>query len=117
MRILALDDDTSILASLRRILEDEGYTVTCFHDAAEAATDTASSEYDLILVDYKMPEKNGAWFMKNARIPNETKVLLMTAYAQKDIIDDMFKKGVSGYLIKPFDRDELMRHIRFHVDN
>ena len=116
MRVLALDDDKSVLDSLRRMLEDEGCDVTCFEDAQTAAADTVATEYDLILVDYKMPEKNGAWFMKNARIPAETKVLLMTAYAQKDIIDDMFKNGVSGYLIKPFDRDELMRHIRFHSD-
>jgi len=61
-----------------------------------------------------MPEHDGSWFMRNAEVPRDTKVLLVTAYANRDIINEMFRLGISGYVIKPFDGPELLRHLDFH---
>lgn len=114
MRVLAIDDDASVLRAIERILvaaDHEVRTIACAKEAAEHVTD---EHYDLILVDYKMPERDGIWFLRNASVPNGTKVLLVTAYANRDIINEMFRLGISGYVIKPFDGPELLRHVDYH---
>lgn len=116
MRILILDDEQKLLVSLKGVLSESDFEVDCA-DAAENAVELVkNNRYDFILVDYKMPGKDGVWFMRNADIPRETKVLLITAYVNRDVINEMFSLGASGYLIKPFDEEELMHHLSFHAD-
>jgi response regulator of citrate/malate metabolism len=52
--------------------------------------------------------------MKNAKLQRRTRVVLMTAFVNSEVISEMFKLGAVGYLIKPFDSKELLRHIDFH---
>jgi two-component system, OmpR family, response regulator ArlR len=113
MRILIVDDDVHLLDALKRVLEMNKFEVDCSCKADQAITMLASKEYDFVLVDYKMPGNDGIWFMENARFPSKTRVLLITAYVNRDVINRMFALGASGYLIKPFDEEELMRNIRF----
>ena len=114
MKILLLDDEESLLRALRAVLEDLGHAADCFSDAAEAARKIEGGDYDVALVDYMMPVHNGIWFMKNARVPRKTKVLLMTAFVNRKVINEMFKLGARGYLIKPIDQEELSHHLSFH---
>jgi AmiR/NasT family two-component response regulator len=51
--------------------------------------------------------------MEQVKLPKKTKVLLITAYVNRDVITRMFQLGASGYLIKPFDEDDLLHHIEF----
>jgi DNA-binding response OmpR family regulator len=113
MKILVLDDDASLLEAIRGILEMHQHEVCCVDDAVRAVETVKNDAYDVVLLDYKMPDHDGIWFMQNAGLPRETKVLLMTAYVNRDVIDRMFKLGVSGYIIKPFDAEDLMRHLEF----
>jgi DNA-binding response OmpR family regulator len=115
MKILLLDDEEALLKALRLVLTDLGHAVDIFTDAEEAARTIEEGKYDFALVDYMMPVRNGIWFMKNARIPRKTKVLLMTAFVNRDVINEMFKLGARGYLIKPIDQDELNHHLNFHT--
>ena len=115
MKILILDDDAELLSALERILVDHGHDVDCCDDAVKAVSMVAENAYKLLLVDYKMPEHDGIWFMKNVDLPQNTKVLLITAYVNREVINRMFELGASGYLIKPFDEDELMRHIDYYT--
>jgi len=115
MKILILDDDTELLSALKRILDDHGHDVDCADDAEKAAEMVVDAAYDLLLVDYKMPGHDGIWFMQNAKRPPGSKVLLVTAYVNREVINRMFDLGASGYLIKPFDEEELMRHIDYYV--
>ncbi|MDA0322881.1 MAG: response regulator [Verrucomicrobia bacterium] len=114
MKILAIDDDLSVLDTIERMLADTDHVVDCFQSACAAVDAAKAGDYDFMLVDYKMPERDGIWFMKNASVPPKTKSLLVTAYANQDIIQEMFRLGISGYIIKPFDRDELLRHLDYH---
>lgn len=98
------------------MLTIRGWEVTSCTSAAEGIKKLAKGDFDLVLLDYKMPEHDGMWFMKNAQIPKGTKVLLMTAFVNRQTINDMFKLGVSGYVIKPFDEKELVKHLDFHVN-
>lgn len=114
MKILLLDDDQYVLAALKELLRMQGHSADCTCSASEAIQMAAAAHYDFIMVDYKMPENDGIWFMKNAKLAKHTKVLLMTAFVSKDIIKQMFSLGACGYLIKPFDEDDIKRNLEFH---
>lgn len=117
MKILLVDDEESITKALSIMLAHMGHAVETSNAAETAARMIESGEYDFVLIDYKMPVKDGTWFMKNAKIPRTTKVLLLTAYVNRQMINDMFRLGVCGYLIKPVDVEELGQHISFHASN
>ncbi|MBM4144335.1 MAG: response regulator [Lentisphaerae bacterium] len=114
MRILIVDDDRDLLAALKRVLDDNGHETHCADNARQAVEMAAAGDYRLLLVDYKMPEHDGIWFMQNATLPKESKVLLITAYVNREVINRMFDLGAAGYLVKPFDEDELLRHVQFY---
>jgi DNA-binding response OmpR family regulator len=114
MKILLLDDEQHLLNAIKRLLAELGHDVDCTTDAAKAVVMIESGGYDFALVDFMMPIHDGAWFMKNAHIPRDTKVLLMTANVDKEVIKEMFKLGVRGYLIKPLEKEELIKHLAFH---
>ena len=114
LRILVVDDDEAILKAVSRILAINGHEVMSASSADKGVELVASNTFDFIFVDYKMPEHDGAWFMKNAKIPRSTKVLLSTAFAGKNVIGEMFRLGVCGYLIKPYDETDILKNIQFH---
>ena len=114
MRILILDDDWEMLEITAKVLAKASHEVDCSDNARQAVQMVTQKAYDFVLVDYKMPENDGIWFMKNANLPRATKTLLITAFVNRDIIKKMFALGASGYLIKPFDDEELLRHIHFY---
>ncbi|MBN2301022.1 MAG: response regulator [Lentisphaerae bacterium] len=117
MRILIVDDDADLIDGIKDFLVTQGHDVDCTCDAETGVAMVARTQYDFVLIDYKMPDKNGAWFMQNAKLSNGTKSILITAFVNRSVIDEMFRLGVSGYLIKPFDTDELIRHLAFHSEN
>lgn len=112
MKILVIDDDVGMLKALKELLGAYGHDVACAR-TAQKGLDADPNSFDFVLLDYKMPQHDGCWFMKKAKIGRDTRVLLITAYVNKDVIKNMFTLGVSGYLIKPFDADDLIRHIEF----
>ena len=114
MKILALDDDKFLLSILEDMLNRNDNQVVCIDNAKQAIAMVQNDHYDFVLVDYKMPGNDGIWFMENANLPRHTKVILMTAYADRNLINKMFTLGISGYIIKPFDEEELIRNMTFH---
>lgn len=114
MKILILDDDKALLSALKEMLSRHDNVIECSDNPPEAVKLVESGEYDFVLVDYKMPDNDGLWFMKNVRLPRKTKAILMTAYVNREIINKMFALGACGYLIKPFDENEVFRHLSFY---
>lgn len=115
MKVLIVDDDPSLLEAVHDMLADNGYDVDCSETAKDAVDKVQACKYDYILVDYRMPKDDGIWFMENAKIDPASKVLLMTAYLNRDVINKMFSLGASGYIVKPFDEEELLTHLSFHT--
>lgn len=115
MKILILDDDRALLDALKQMLVQNDHEVDCADNAKQAVQMVEKKEYNFVLVDYKMPENDGIWFMQNAKLSRETKTLLITAYVNRDMINRMFSLGASGYLIKPFGEEELLRHLNFYL--
>ena len=116
MKTLLIDDDDSLLGALQNMLEPMGHDVDSANTAEKAVELVGENTYDFVFVDYKMPVHNGIWFMKNAKIAPSSTVLLMTAYLDRRVIDEMFSLGASGYLIKPFDSGELEKHLQYHLN-
>jgi DNA-binding response OmpR family regulator len=114
MRILIMDDDHSLLEALRHMLEQHAHEVHTVDNARDAVSKVGETDYDIVMADYRMPGEDGIWFMKNAPLKRTTKVILCTAYANREVIKQMFELGAAGYLIKPFDEEEVLRNLEFH---
>lgn len=112
MKILMVDDDKRLLEEIGRILTLGGNSVDCVDNAADAAAKVECGGYDVVLIDYWMPEHNALWFMEHAKIPPQTKTLLMTSYAGGNFIKRIFDAGIDDYVAKPFDEAELLLHLQ-----
>lgn len=113
MRILAVDDEPSILELLTAFLEaeDENEIITATSgDHALAIIETAEHQFDCILVDIQMPEMNGITLCENIRaVPGyfHVPIIMLTAMSQKSYIEKAFAVGATDYVTKPFDFLEL----------
>ena len=113
--ILILDDDPGMHKALTHTLTSHRYKVTCAKTTDEAVEHLENQTFDLILVDYAMPEHDGMWFLQNTLIPRETKVLLITGYGTRELIGNMFSLGIHGYMMKPIDEEMLLHNIQFYL--
>ncbi|MDD4870202.1 MAG: response regulator [Kiritimatiellae bacterium] len=113
MKILVLDDDLSIIKMLKEILQPN-HTVDGITSAESAVELLKQKEYDLVFVDYDIPDHDGLWFMKNVKLPRKTIALLFTGNLTKAILLQMFKLGISGYLTKPVSIEQVQRNVEFY---
>lgn len=113
--VLILDDDLLLRDALTETLQAKDFEVLCAANTEEAAQHLKNQQFDLVLLDYAMPERDGMWFMQNVKLPPHTKVLLMTGHLNRTLINKMFSLGVCGYMIKPLDDETLIHNIRFHL--
>ena len=113
MRILVVDDDAIVIKSCRRILEAEGFEVTTVPSADEALEKIKNYDFDLLLMDVKMPKHDGMFLMREIKknwpdIP----IVVMSGYPTPETIVDSLKLGAVQFIPKPFRPDELMKTIR-----
>ena len=113
MRILAVDDDPSILEVLDATLNAlEGHQVTTAFSATRALRilDGDSERFDCLLVDIQMPEMNGIDLCRAVRARTaygRVPILMLTAMSQRTYIADAFRAGATDYITKPFDLIDL----------
>jgi len=112
-RILyAEDDDTSRLI-IKEQLESEGYTVETAADGEEAIAFLQKGQYDLVLLDIKMPGKTGLEVLKALRDQGSTsRVIMLTAVNELSIAIQAVKLGANDYVTKPFQLDQLFTSIQ-----
>ena len=108
MRVLVVDDEKMILAVMQRLLKN-CCEVDCAGGAIEAMEKTGKNEYDFVLLDFMMPKYDGMWLMRNWKLPNRTKIILMTGYQNKELVRQMFDLGISSYLVKPVTREDVLQ--------
>jgi two-component system, OmpR family, manganese sensing response regulator len=113
MYILLVDDESELTDPLTRILNREGYQVDVAHDGAEGSQMAAKQHYDLLILDWMLPQKSGLQICQERRSQGDiTPVLFLTA---KDTLDDRvagLDAGADDYLIKPFELRELLARVR-----
>ena len=109
VRILVLDDNVDVALGLAEILELHDYDVTVVHDGKSAVSAFNKHKIDLGLFDVRMPGMNGVEaFIEIRRRNPDAIVLLMSGYADDEIIETALKNGALGLLSKPFEPDELL---------
>ena len=113
MTILVVDDDVIVIKSCRRILEAEGFEVTTVASADEALEKIKIYDFDLLLMDVKMPKHDGIFLMRGIKenwpdIP----IIVMSGYPTPETIADVFRLGAVQFIPKPFKPDEFMKSIR-----
>jgi len=109
-KILLIDDDEGLIHFLSRFFQRKGYTVTACLGSKAAIEIISKESFDLILLDYKMPELNGLdALVEIKKMEAKTPVILMTAYGTTDLAIEAMKRGAYDYLVKPFDHKELSR--------
>ena len=113
-RVLAIDDDESVLETLRTSLEIFDYVV----DKAETETElwAALDQYrpDAILMDVNMPGIDGISLcrkLKNSPRTSEIPVIMLTAYSDEKTFHDAVLFGAADFLMKPFDINEVRKKV------
>jgi putative nucleotidyltransferase with HDIG domain len=111
--ILVVDDDESVRHLLSRMLLKGGYECTLAADAAEARKLIKDRNFELILCDVTMPGESGIDFIRYvaAEYP-DTATMMLTAIDDPDIAETVLDVGIYGYMIKPFNANELIINIR-----
>jgi DNA-binding NtrC family response regulator len=113
MNILVVDDDAIVIKSCRRILEAEGYEVFAAPGADQALEMLKTSDYDLLLIDVKMPKRDGMYLMREIKKNwPEIPTIIMTGYPTSETIAEVLKLGATLFIPKPFRPDELIKSIR-----
>ena len=114
-RILVVDDEAPMRESLKDWLMEEGYEVGLAASGKEAIAMARKKNWDVILLDLKMPGMDGVETLKRLKgkeVNTEAEILMMTAYATVDTAVQAMKEGAFDYLVKPFSPDEIEIQIK-----
>ncbi len=111
-RVLILEDDTLFLETLEDFLEEEGFLVDTALDGEKVLELCYEKSYDLYLFDINVPKINGIELLKQIRNNNDdTPIIYLTSYKDKDKLTEGFLAGCDDYLKKPVHLDELLLRI------
>src|SRR5437016_2128957 len=111
--ILVADDDAVIRGNLRLLLEGEGYRVLEASNGTQAEKLLGESSLALILLDLRMPERDGMDLLRDhADRWEETPVIVVTALGGSAAAIEAMKLGAFDYITKPFDLDEVIFTVR-----
>jgi signal transduction histidine kinase/CheY-like chemotaxis protein len=112
-RILIVDDEPHLLATLGEILRQEGYEVDSVRAGKEAMERLRHTAYDVAIVDHRLPDGTGlALYSEIEKIQPSPAVILLSGDATMDIAIEALRRGVSDYLLKPAHPEELKRAVK-----
>jgi two-component system chemotaxis response regulator CheY len=116
MKILSVDDSKTIRATVKNIVEVIGVEFFEAEDGIEAlkVLEEHNGDFDLILLDWEMPNMNGYEFLTAAKQDERFKsipVIMLTTVSQKEKMIDAIRAGAKQYLTKPFSSEELLTKI------
>jgi PAS domain S-box-containing protein len=112
-KVLVVDDEKGLRIGIQRLLEMEGYEVDVAENGTEGIKLGTSKDYDLAVIDLKMPDIEGIEVLKNIKqkFPN-TVCFIATAYASYDTAIEATKLGAQSYIPKPFTPEELISELK-----
>jgi DNA-binding response OmpR family regulator len=113
VRVLVAEDDEGLRSVLERGLRENGYVVDALSDGAQALAFLRTYEYDVAVLDWRMPKMSGLELVRELRrAGSPVPILMLTA---RDTADDRISgldEGADDYLVKPFDFGELLARVR-----
>ena len=107
-------DDAHSLRQLVEMVLSKTYVVTCAEDGQQGLELANNNHYDLIISDINMPKMNGFELLEALRSSEQykfTPILMMTTEASQEMKDKGKELGATGWIIKPFDPDKLLKVI------
>ena len=111
-KILIVEDDSTVLKSLHDMLVSENHRVECCENGGDAIQLISFNKYDLLILDWELPEKSGIEILKALRAKeDDSPVLMLTGRSHIDDKESGFQAGSDDYLTKPFN----MREVRMRV--
>jgi PAS domain S-box-containing protein len=111
-KILIVDDEKGLRIGTKRLLEGEGYIVETAENGCEGIKLGTASEFDLAIIDLKMPDIDGISVMKEIlKVYPDSVCLIATGYASYETAIEAIKFGAFSYIPKPFTPDELFQKL------
>jgi DNA-binding response OmpR family regulator len=111
-RVLLVEDDAEIADVLRRTLRQEGHEVRSAADGVAALEMAEAFVPDLVILDLGLPKLDGVEVCRRLRAESDAPILILTARTQTDDRVEGLDSGADDYLVKPFERRELLARMR-----
>ncbi|MFH0882405.1 MAG: response regulator, partial [bacterium] len=118
--VLAADDDPDLLESLRDLLTRRQFRIITAPDGRAALAAAHKFLPNLILLDFEMPHFNGLEVLEKLQASKETRkipVIMLTGSGEQEAVERALGKGISDYIVKPFEEYGLIRRIRSLLAN
>lgn len=116
MKIFLLEDDFSLNKLICNALESRGFFVTAVDNGYDAMTNIINNKYDLYILDINVPGFSGHEVLGEIRKKHEDlPVIIVSAQLDIDYISKAYELGCNDYLKKPFELEELLLHIKYHI--
>lgn len=107
--VVIAEDEAIVRLDLREILEEEGYEVVGETGRGDEAVELARRlSPSLVILDIKMPGMDGLAAAREINLDRRSAVLILTAFSQRGLIDQARDAGALAYLVKPFQKEELL---------
>jgi len=110
--ILIVDDEPLVISMIKRVLEDEGYTVLSAGDGTFALSLVRECDPDLILLDILMPGVDGITTLERIRDISSAPVIMITGLRNDELLKRSFDSGADDFVKKPFRMKELIARIQ-----
>ena len=115
-RVVIAEDEAIIRLDLKETLEEEGYTVVGETGRGDRAVDLVRElRPDVAIFDVKMPGMDGISAAAAVTADRLCAVLILTAFSQRDVVEQARDAGVLAYLVKPFQRNELVPAVELAI--
>ncbi|MDI9627118.1 MAG: response regulator [Acidobacteriota bacterium] len=115
-RVLVAEDEALIRFDLVELLTDEGYEVVGQAGDGEAAVEMARElEPDLVVMDVKMPKMDGIAAAEIIASERIAPVVMLTAFSQRDLVEQAREAGAMAYVVKPFDASDVVPAIEIAI--
>ncbi len=109
VRVVIAEDEAIVRLDLKEILEEEGYEVVGETGRGDEAIELVrTARPDLAILDIKMPGADGLTAARQISADRLAAVLILTAFSQRDLIEQARQAGALAYLVKPFQKSELL---------
>ncbi len=112
-KILLLEDDLNLSETVADYFDEQGFAVTCVYDGEEAISAIYENNFDLLLLDVNVPNKNGFEVLKEVRKQNKSvPAIFITSLNSMDSLEEGFSSGCDDYIRKPFELKELLIRVQ-----
>jgi DNA-binding response OmpR family regulator len=112
VKVLIVEDDRHIVALVRYIMEREGYQVQVARDGVEGLDMAREYKPDLVVLDLNMPRMDGVEMCRRLKAEQNPLVIFLTVHTERTAMARGFRAGADDYMVKPFELEELLRHVK-----